>query len=375
MSDHRYRNPERRNAAYPPYQPPIPPRRYAPHRGMSLGLVLVLDALAMGVLLLIFALFHHVLPGRPVEGKVLPVVTPTPSAVTQTTTTTVTETTTAADEWEEIVPTPTPEPTPTPTPLGGLFGEKFADKFNADGTVECTENSYKSRNVNMTLTRVEEDGIVYFLTDIYLRDLQYLKTAFAGDIYQTGKSEMTLDIANAHNALCAISGDSFGMSSRGIVIRNGELFRETTSKLDVLVLFQDGTMETFRHYDANVDAWVERGVYQVWTFGPLLLWEGHNLEGFDNPLTVANPRSAIGYYEPGHYVFLTVDGRQEGYSEGMTLKGMSKLFYDLGCTQAYNLDGGQSATLTWMGQVANQPSDGGRPISDIVYIWDEEVQP
>jgi exopolysaccharide biosynthesis protein len=39
---------------------------------------------------------------------------------------------------------------------------------------------------------------------------------------------------------------------------------------------------------------------------------------------VKNPRSAIGYYEPGHYCFIVVDGRQNGYSDGMTLDELAQ---------------------------------------------------
>ncbi|MFA9424291.1 MAG: phosphodiester glycosidase family protein, partial [Sedimentibacter sp.] len=35
---------------------------------------------------------------------------------------------------------------------------------------------------------------------------------------------------------------------------------------------------------------------------------------------------------------------------------------------AYNLDGGQSAAIVFDGEYVNQPIEGGRAISDIVYI-------
>ena len=46
---------------------------------------------------------------------------------------------------------------------------------------------------------------------------------------------------------------------------------------------------------------------------------------------------------------------------------------DLGCTEAYNLDGGGSTTMYFNGQVVNQPTTNGntikeRAVSDIVYI-------
>ena len=82
----------------------------------------------------------------------------------------------------------------------------------------------------------------------------------------------------------------------------------------------------------------------------------------------ANPRTAIGYYEPGHYCIIVVDGRQNGYSSGYTNAQMSELFYSMGCKIGYNLDGGQSTVMAWDGKIAHSPYKGGRKVSDIVYI-------
>jgi exopolysaccharide biosynthesis protein len=46
---------------------------------------------------------------------------------------------------------------------------------------------------------------------------------------------------------------------------------------------------------------------------------------------------------------------------------------DLGCSEAYNLDGGGSTTMYFNGQVINNPTTTGRSIkersvSDIIYI-------
>ena len=54
----------------------------------------------------------------------------------------------------------------------------------------------------------------------------------------------------------------------------------------------------------------------------------------------------------------------------MTLQELSQFFYDQGCTVAFNLDGGQSSEMVFLGNVVNQPYDGGRSASDILYIAD-----
>ena len=55
-----------------------------------------------------------------------------------------------------------------------------------------------------------------------------------------------------------------------------------------------------------------------------------------------------------------------------TDKEMAKLFEDLGCKRAYNLDGGHSAAMVVEGELYSSPSTpGGRNISDIVYLTPE----
>lgn len=63
-----------------------------------------------------------------------------------------------------------------------------------------------------------------------------------------------------------------------------------------------------------------------------------------------------------------MDGRQSGYSRGLEIDRFAQLFADLGCTVAYNLDGGQSAVMTFNQQVYNQPYLGGRNSGDILLI-------
>lgn len=77
---------------------------------------------------------------------------------------------------------------------------------------------------------------------------------------------------------------------------------------------------------------------------------------------------AIGYYEPGHYCLVVVDGRQRGYSLGLEMTELSKLMKQLGCTEAYNLDGGMTAMMAYGTELYSQPCGGGRQNCDIVYV-------
>lgn len=260
-----------------------------------------------------------------------------------------------------------PEFSATPAPDNGDFGASFPDQFT-DGEVIKTENSYQSKNVHITIEKVERDGITYYVADIYVKNLDCFKTAFAEDTF--GSTAPTDTVAADVGGILAINGDN-SISGEGPVMRNGLLsclVSPVTS--DMLVMYDDGTMQTYSPDNFDAETATDNGALQIWSFGPMLLDNGQPMTEFNSAVQKSNPRTAIGYYEPGHYCFVVVDGRQEGYSVGMTLTELSQLFYDLGCSVAYNLDGGQTSEMVFMDGFVNQPYNGGRSTGDIVYIAD-----
>jgi len=91
-------------------------------------------------------------------------------------------------------------------------------------------------------------------------------------------------------------------------------------------------------------------------------------EGF---MRQRHPRTAVGRRADGAILLVTVDGRQPGWSDGMTIAELTDLMKDLGCPDALNLDGGGSTTMVVRGQVVNRPSDatGERPVSDALLVF------
>ncbi len=83
--------------------------------------------------------------------------------------------------------------------------------------------------------------------------------------------------------------------------------------------------------------------------GPLLLLDGRRqpreasrADYYDGP----EPRSALGLDRAGKTLWMVVaDGRQPGYSAGMTLDALTAVLQQLGAHAAINLDGGGSSTL------------------------------
>lgn len=321
-----------------------------PQKRRPLWQLLIADILAVGVVLCSFSLFHHVIPQK---GDTLGINLFRPNN-------------------NHSSGTASNGQTYTPDSTVGDFSSKFADKFTTDGSTVITDTSYIDDKININITTHKKDKITYYVADIYIKNIDCFRTALAEDTYGKGYDESIPEMAENNDAILAINGDYYGNSSRrGTVIRNGIFYRGNTYR-HTCVLYRDGTMETYYEEEYDIDKVLEKGPWQAWSFGPMLLDKNSKaIPEFDTSIAAENPRTAIGYYEPGHYCFVTVDGRQEGYSEGITLPDFSELMEDLGCTAAYNLDGGQSAEMYYNGDNVNRPYKGGRDQSDIIYIGKE----
>lgn len=256
---------------------------------------------------------------------------------------------------------------------------KFAEHFTDE--VIITDHSYSSPNVSINISTHQEiiDGYqqVWYVADIYIASLDCFRCFARGDSFDHYVKVPADELAQEAGALISINGDYCNAQGQpGFYVRNSHVYNTYQTTVDICVLYSDGTMETYTKKGYKVNDVLAREPYQVWKFGPCLLTkEGGAKKEFNaaGGLWIGNPRSAIGYYEPGHYCFVVVDGRQKNWSRGLTLKQLSQLFADLGCKCAYNLDGGASATMCFMGQLFNKPSSF-RKIGDIVMICEPQVE-
>ena len=372
---------------------------------------LMIDVLCAGVALVIFALFHHVLPRKQ---ESVGIVIPNPYEVQTEDNEEETDTSSSVTEFSPTLMLTSADNTAgtrTVTDVGqpmltaakgrnnnknhGRNGmnskggsaltedgeeeapdeddtpitEKFAEHYTND--VVVTENSYSSPDVSITVTEETTAGgrITYYLADIYIRDITTFRSAIAQNTYGSGYRDSIEDMAALNKAMIAINGDYYGNTNEGVVIRNGVIYRANPTNCDVCVLYYDGSMRVMPGSAFNIEDAIADGAWQAWTFGPALLdTDGSVLTNFSSTSRIisANPRTAIGYYEPGHYCMVVVDGR--GESAGITLPQLSQLFSDLGCKAAYNLDGGNSSIMVWQDEIINQPSGGGRESSDALLI-------
>ena len=94
-------------------------------------------------------------------------------------------------------------------------------------------------------------------------------------------------------------------------------------------------------------------------------------EAFETSLLAPrHPRTAIGQTADGRILLVAVDGRQSGYSVGMTTFEMAQTLVRLGAVRGMQLDGGGSTTLAFDGKILNRPSDKSeRPISNALMLF------
>ena len=109
--------------------------------------------------------------------------------------------------------------------------------------------------------------------------------------------------------------------------------------------------------------------------GPVLVRNGRPVyranEAFETSLIAPrHPRTAVGQTADGRILLVAVDGRQSGYSVGMTTFEMAQTLVRLGAVRGMQLDGGGSTTLAFDGKILNRPSDKTeRPISTALMLF------
>ncbi|HPF87609.1 MAG TPA: phosphodiester glycosidase family protein [Candidatus Limiplasma sp.] len=231
----------------------------------------------------------------------------------------------------------------------------------------------------IAIDKVSEDGITYFVADVQLADAAGFKTALSGGTAY-GDLEQVSDMARQNNAILAINGDDYATQKYGTIIRNGTLIRANATTRNMLIVDQNGDMSVLSDRKGEnpktlSQKLISQNVMQTFEFGPELVRDGEAVDfnrAFDvisTSSTRREPRTAIGQIDTLHYIIIVADGRQEGYSVGMTLPELQQLFIQYGAQTAMNLDGGGSSELWFLGDVLNRPAGGEeRYISDIIFF-------
>jgi exopolysaccharide biosynthesis protein len=277
----------------------------------------------------------------------------------------------------EPTPVPTPEPTPSPTP-----NPYFTYQEEVVADLDSGHWLYRSSTLYVDIQRTidEENKQVYFVADVRVQNGERERSGFSTPKRPGGKSTDINKIVRYYKAVVAVNGDFLDNNSgdkerKGVIIRDGKVIVDK-KKADTLAFMPDGSMKIFAAGETDADSLLAQGIQTTYSFGPTLINNGEIQEGLDeHRLRKPNPRTAVGYIEPNHYLLIVVEGRSS-HAKGVTLVELAELFASYGCEAAYNLDGGASAAMTFMGEVISEyqgSTSGQRPVPDALMFGYSEL--
>ena len=201
-------------------------------------------------------------------------------------------------------------------------------------------------------------------------------------------------IARKNGVVLALSNDFAQLrlqqkkSRPGIIIRDGVILSDRTKKqgvkdfpnLDCLAIWPDGDMKVFFSDEKKAEEYLEEGAVDVLAFGPILIRDGElNEKGLGQYGTSHAPRTAVGMAEKGHYWFMMLEGRIKR-SKGDGIRFLTEKLHDKGCTLGFNLDGGDTSCIVFMGHQLCKTQDGkknkaSRRTSDILGVGKSDLLP
>ena len=293
------------------------------------------------------------------------------------------------------------EATPAPTEVPAYMAHMPA--LNAKGFLDEGEyltssedegqRNYVSQTSKVIIQRKYDatQPLTWFEADLYgdLDAGEMLRTV-QNDPEKMGKVRVdATETAKKHNVVFAMNTDYYTyrvavINNRhtGIVIRDGRILyddpyteKQVTNSmfpnLDMLAFMPDGSLKVYHSWEKTAQEFIDEGVQTVYSFGPYLLLDGKVSERAYANNENKNPRCAIGMVEPGHYVAIMCEGRLKR-SAGVTISYLAKMMRAKGCQVAFNMDGGQTAVMVFMGKQLNQIGayDGGktnsRPTSEVL---------
>ncbi len=199
-----------------------------------------------------------------------------------------------------------------------------------------------------------------------------------------------LKLAEQAQAVCAITDDFYGYRAKykqrtGIVVRDGEIKADRTftqdrsriPSLEVLAMFEDGTMKTFASDAYTAQEYIDMGVTDTWAFGPVLVQDGEVPRYFYSKdyRSYREPRCAFGMIEPGRYCALVITGRKTG-SRGAYFAWMAEKMLAMGAKEALNLDGGGTVALIFQGDIINhsEKNQSSRQVSGLIAFTEPAIQ-
>ncbi len=239
-----------------------------------------------------------------------------------------------------------------------------------------TETGYSDETIIVELETVRAYNSTFHIAYVKIATPTQLRTAIAGKFGSSRTLKPTV-FSQSMNAVVLINGDYYTKTVNGYIVRQGEVYRQKTSdNLDLLLIDENSDFHILMHGKSSqkeeIAAFLkEHQIVNGFFFGPALVVDAETQEistHYDFNPYGEEPRAAIGQLAPLTYVLVTVDGRIDG-SDGVTMEELAAYMDEqLGCEQAYALDGGNSSALVFHHQLVSVKDVNERDVSDVIYF-------
>jgi len=240
------------------------------------------------------------------------------------------------------------------------------------------QGGYHDASIDVAVQRFRYNGTLITAMYVTISDVSQFRAGFSSQNRPMAKIATLVSVmSKRYHAVCAVSGDWFADHDQGIVYRNGQCLRiRPHTSRDALIVDEAGDLHIITQPTRSKwDAYLETGtVIHAFCFGPALVIDSEvNPKAGSTTLKNAGKdkhiqRTAIGQMGPLSYVFVTCDGPENESGSGLTIAEMAELMHDLGCSQAYNLDGASSSTLVLNNVKINAAGSKKRPVGDCIWF-------
>lgn len=241
--------------------------------------------------------------------------------------------------------------------------------------------SYNGKSLpitSMNTARKNGEVVLFTSTHRYPTVGQQAST-YATEIVVTNPSKNMNQLSFGDKVTGTVSSITrLGEAANSVIPENGFVLSATGASLAEAL----GTVATGDQImvDVAIDSSWQDAKYMIGT-GPLLVKDGKVNINMNLESAFAkdrHPRTAVAYSKDRSKVLLvTIDGRQNGFSNGVSLQGLAEYLTSLGVDRAINLDGGGSTTMLVRNPgygfpaLMNQPSGGNqRGVSTTLQVID-----
>ena len=233
---------------------------------------------------------------------------------------------------------------------------------------------YRDETILVLCWKQKVNKMPFSFMEVVVAHPSQFRRYFADNDFASKHRYRPSQMAEMVNAVGAMSGDFFKYRRHGIVVYQREVYRAEGETLDTCFVDSDGDFHFVHRGELvsrdTVEQYVkDNDILFSFAFGPIMIEDGRNVVPKGYPvgqITDEYTRSVICQLGKGHYLMAVVCYSEERRA---TLKNVAKELISLGVPNAYALDGGQTAAMTFNNQaLAVNNWDAERTVSDILYF-------